>query len=153
MGLSAVRGRIIVAGVAFLAAFILTPHVRIAAANGVHVAASQAPPNLQPANALLRVNATGTSMTLVPDDDAHCAWLDVRQTAWGGVSVLTTALTGTSGLGTLAIGDNHQDWKVAIGISTVALGALGAISAFLSTHYGDRYKSYGCVPATAASVR
>ncbi|HMF39823.1 MAG TPA: hypothetical protein VKQ32_03960 [Polyangia bacterium] len=121
-------------------------------ANAAQAADSPAPPNLMPANALLRLNATGTAIFLAPDVDAQCAKLDAQQTAWGTLSVLTTALTGTSGLGTLAVGDNHQNWKVAIGVSTVVLGALGAVSAYLTTHYSDRYKSYGCVPPTATTA-
>jgi hypothetical protein len=100
----------------------------------------------KPAQLRLHIDAKG-SVGLVRDAGDHCTWLDSHQTGWGATAVVTSFLTGTAGLGTIALGDNHTNAKTAVGISSVVLGAFGALSAYLSTHYSSEYKALGCLPA------
>jgi hypothetical protein len=68
--------------------------------------------------------------------DPACAALDAAHTAWSGVAAGAAYATGATGLGSLALTD--PDARVALGITTLVAGVVGAVATHVTVDYARR---------------
>jgi hypothetical protein len=80
----------------------------------------------------------------------ECEDIDSSFTLWGGIAAGTGFLAGTGGVGTLAtlktdeMGKTDKGTSTILGISSLVVGTISAISVFVSQRKANRFSDRGC---------
>lgn len=75
-------------------------------------------------------------------NDAACDHFSSAHRAWTGVATVAAFLSGGSGIATALPTD--QTSRYAVGISSLVVGAVSALSSYLSSSYATDYVSHRC---------
>jgi len=74
-----------------------------------------------------------------PNRSSKCGSYEDNYFWWGVLAAAAGVMSGSSGIGTLAPEDDQEGFKLALGFTSIGLGALSAASVFATQHYGRRY--------------